>query len=97
MKIKIMKKKEQVTSKVSNNVTKPSVFEKLVPALLVITVGLAFLVGILWQKVENLGKEGTTTTATQQQAAQPAKKVELSQIKGLFDKNLIKFGKAILK
>lgn len=87
-----MKKKEQVTSKVSNNVTKPSVFEKLVPALLVITVGLAFLVGILWQKVENLGKEGTTTTATQQQAAQPAKKVELSQIKGLFDKNLIKFG-----
>jgi len=75
----------------SNNVTRPSVFERLVPALLVITVGLAFMVGVLWQKVENLGKGGTTTAATAQQpAAQP--KVELSQIKDLFGKDLIKFG-----
>jgi hypothetical protein len=34
--------------------TKASIFEKLVPALLVVSVGLAFLVGVLWQKVENL-------------------------------------------
>lgn len=72
--------------------TKTSIFEKLVPALLIITVGLAFLVGVLWQKVENLGS-GTTSTPTQQQAAaQP--KVELSQIKDLFSKDLIKFGSA---
>ncbi len=38
----------------SSSREKSSVFEKLVPALLVITVGLAFLVGVLWQKVENL-------------------------------------------
>ena len=74
---------------------KVSIFEKLVPALLVITVGLAFMVGILWQKVENLGKGGTanTTTTAQQQAPAPVK-VELSQIKDLFSKDVIKFGNA---
>ena len=78
----------------SETSTKTSIFEKLVPALLIITVGLAFLVGTLWQKVENLGKAGTTTTTTaaQQPAAKP--KVELSQIKDLFSKDVIKFGNA---
>lgn len=82
----------------SKIIVKTSIFEKLVPALLIITVGLAFLVGVLWQKVENIGKGGTTaTTATtdttaQQPAAKP--KVELSQIKELFGKDLIKFGNA---
>lgn len=85
-----MKKVEKVTSES----TKSSVFERLVPAILVITIGLAFMVGVLWQKVENLGKGGTTTT-TQEQAAAPApKKVELSQIKDLFSKDVIKFGNA---
>ncbi len=81
-------------TKSSIKVIKSSIFEKLVPALLVITVGLAFLVGVLWQKVENLGKGGTTTTGTtaQQPVAQP--KVELSQIKDLFSKDVIKFGNA---
>lgn len=74
---------------------KVSIFEKLVPALLVITVGLAFLIGVLWQKVENIGKGTTTTAPAQQQAAAPApKKVELSQIKDLFNKDVVKFGKA---
>jgi len=70
------------------------IFEKLVPALLVITVGLAFLVGVLWQKVEKISKGGTatTTTATQEQPTKP--KVELSQIKDLFSKDVIKFGNA---
>ena len=78
----------------SKTVVKSSLFEKLVPALLVITIGLAFLVGVLWQKVENLGK-GETTTPTQQQVAAPApKKVEISQIKDLFSKDVIKFGNA---
>lgn len=85
-----MKKVEKVTSEL----TKSSIFERLVPAILVITIGLAFMVGVLWQKVENLGKGGTTTT-TQEQAAAPApKKVELSQIKDLFSKDVIKFGNA---
>ncbi|MEK7168381.1 MAG: thioredoxin domain-containing protein [Patescibacteria group bacterium] len=86
----------KVKSSVSVNVTKSSIFERLVPALLVITVGLAFVVGTLWQKVENLGKGGTAGTGTtQQQAAAPApKKVELSQIKDLFSKDVIKFGNA---
>lgn len=35
------------------------VFEKFTPALLIVTIGLAFLVGILWQKVTNLEKGGT--------------------------------------
>ncbi len=76
--------------------TKTSLFEKLVPALLVITVGLAFLVGVLWQKVENIGKGETTTavTDTQQPSAPAPKKVELSQIKDLFNKDVIKFGSA---
>ena len=72
---------------------KSSLLEKFVPALLVITVGLAFLVGVLWQKVENIGKGGTTNTTTNgQQAAPEPVKVSLDQIKDLFDKDVIKFG-----
>ena len=83
---------ENVEKKSSLKVTKPSLLEKFVPALLVITVGLAFLVGVLWQKVENIGKGNTnTTTGTQQQAPEPVK-VSPDQIKGLFDKDVIKFG-----
>ena len=43
---------------------KTTLFEKLVPALLVITVGLAFLVGVLWQKVENVGKGSSVNVDT---------------------------------
>ncbi len=92
-----VKKDIKLTSetKTSNNEPKSSIFEKLVPALLVITVGLSFLVGVLWQKVENLGKggaTGTTTTAQQPAAAQP--KIDLAQIKDLFSKDVVKFGNA---
>ncbi|MFZ3301563.1 MAG: DsbA family protein [Microgenomates group bacterium] len=80
--------------RVASESTKSSIFERLVPAILVITVGLAFMVGILWQKVENLGKGGTTGT-TQQQAAAPAPvKVDIGQIKDLFNKGLVTFGNA---
>lgn len=34
--------------------SKSGLFERFVPVLLVVTVGLAFLVGVLWQKVNNL-------------------------------------------
>lgn len=79
----------------SKIVSKSSIFEKLVPALLIITVGLAFLVGVLWQKVENLGKGGTaTTTTTAQQPDAVKPKIDIAQIKDLFSKDVIKFGNA---
>lgn len=40
-----------------------NLFERLTPVLLVMTIGLAFLVGVLWQKVQNLEKGGTPTGA----------------------------------
>jgi len=68
-----------------------SVFEKIAPILVVLSIGLAFMVGVLWQKVNNLEKGGTTaTTNTGGQPNQPV--VSLDTIKGLFDKNLVKFG-----
>lgn len=42
---------------------KTSLLEKFVPVLLVLSIGLAFMVGILWQKVTTLEK-GKTTVAT---------------------------------
>lgn len=78
-------------SKLGNS--KTSIFERLVPALLVITVGLAFLVGTLWQKVENLSKGGTTNTAgTGQQQAPTPVKIDKKQIEAVFDREVVKFG-----
>ena len=77
---------------------KSALFEKLIPVLLLATIGLSFFVGTLWQKVQNLekgGVAGTTTTAgTQQQAQQAAPKATLEQIKNVWSKNVIKFGDA---
>ncbi|QQG41735.1 MAG: DsbA family protein [Candidatus Woesebacteria bacterium] len=70
---------------------RPGIFEKIAPILVVLSIGLAFMVGVLWQKVNNLEKGGTTAaTNTEGQPNQPA--VSLDTIKGLFDKNLVKFG-----
>lgn len=49
--------------------------EKLVPVLLVLTIGLAFVVGILWQKVSNMQTSvggGTNVQEGANEAAQPA-------------------------
>lgn len=79
-------------------ISSANVFEKLVPVLILATIGLSFLVGTLWQKVQNLEKNGVAATpAGAQQAAQPAAKASLDQIKGVFDKNVIKFGDASRK
>lgn len=43
---------------------KSSTFEKMVPFLLVLSIGLAFLVGTLLQKVKSLEQGGTRPTAT---------------------------------
>lgn len=45
----------------SSSKRKGGVFEKVVPVLLVLSIGLAFLVGTLWQKVQNLEQGGVTT------------------------------------
>lgn len=77
--------------------SRSSIFEKLIPVLVVLSVGLAFMVGVLWQKVTSLEKGGAATTATTTgtQPAQPAQpQVSVDTIKGLFGKDLIKFGDA---
>jgi protein-disulfide isomerase len=72
--------------------SKASLIEKIVPILIVLSIGLAFVVGVLWQKVSSLEKGGTTTTnkATATQQAKPT--VSIDTIKGLFSKDLLKFG-----
>lgn len=77
-----------------------SIQQFFIPVLVVVAIGLAFFSGSLWQKVQNLEKgattTGTTTTgATQQGQQQPS--VSLDTIKGLFSKDLIKFGDASRK
>ena len=71
-----------------------------IPILVVLAIGLAFFSGTLWQKVKNLEKGGTATgtTPTTQGAAQPQKPtISLDTIKGLFSKDVIKFGDASRK
>lgn len=75
------------------------VFEKITPVLLVATIALAFIVGMLWEKVRVLEKGGTTYQATtavasSAPAAVATTSVTLDQVKGLFGKDLIKFGDA---
>lgn len=66
-------------------------FEKFVPILLVFTLILSFVVGVLWQKVSSLEKGAGNTQANQTAGAQTAS-VDISVLKGLWDKNIIKFG-----
>lgn len=74
---------------------KSGIFEKLVPILLVLSIGLAFTVGILWEKVSSLEKGGTGTNTGNNQAQQPAgPSVSLDTIKGVFSKDVVKFGDA---
>ena len=75
----------------------PSVFERLAPILLVVSIGLAFMVGILWQRVSNLEK-GNVSGATVQTGKEDTGKVvpiaDIKTIKDLWNKDLIKFGDA---
>ncbi len=65
-----------------------------VPVLVVVAIGLAFFSGSLWQQVENYKKGGVTTGTTNTTAAAPTTTVSLDTIKGLWGKNIIKFGDA---
>jgi len=49
--------------------SKGNILEKLVPILLIASIGLAFAVGMLWQKVQNLEGGGTTRIAGAQAGA----------------------------
>ncbi len=69
--------------------SRPGILERIVPVLLVLSIGLAFMVGVLWQKVTNLEKGGVTANVAQQPAAPT---VSLDTVKGLWDKDLVKFG-----
>ncbi|HTK03469.1 MAG TPA: DsbA family protein [Alphaproteobacteria bacterium] len=77
----------------SEDSSKSNLFEKLAPVLLILSVGLAFMVGVLWQKVANLEKNGGNALGANT-AAQPAAQatIDIATIKGLFDKNVIKIG-----
>ena len=64
-----------------------------VPVLIILAIGLSFFSGTLWQRVKNLEKGGVAQdTAGQPAAAPSAPNVSLDTIKGLFDKDLVKFG-----
>ncbi len=77
---------------------KAALTEKLLAPMVIVMIALAFIVGALWQKVENLQKGGATAQqvgAVATPAANPT--VSLAAIKDLFNKNLIKFGDASKK
>lgn len=51
---------------------KGSSFEKLTPILVLVSIAMAFAVGVLWQKVENLSGGGTRVTTTNNQPQDPS-------------------------
>jgi protein-disulfide isomerase len=71
---------------------KSSLLEKFVPILVVLTVALSFIVGVLWQKVTSLEKGGVTAGTQVADTTTQAATVDIETVKGLWDKNLIKFG-----
>lgn len=76
----------------SSEGTSKSIKQFIIPALVILAIGLAFFSGTLWQKVKNLEK-GTSTGKTTDTTTAGAE-VSLDTIKGLFDKDVIKFGDA---
>lgn len=71
--------------------SKSGAFEKMVPVLLVLSIGLAFMVGVLWQKVSGLEKGGVAAQPAGAQQPAPTK-VTLDMIKDVFSKDVVKFG-----
>lgn len=76
----------------------PLVFQKLLPVVFVALLVGSFMLGVLYQRVENLrsgtSTTATTTTGTQQATAATATDVPVSvdQIKALYKQDFIKFG-----
>jgi protein-disulfide isomerase len=76
--------------------------DKMWPTLIIVTYIMAFAIGILWEKVNNLQggtvntSKATPTTSAAAAAGQPtaAPAASISQIKSLFSADLVKFGDA---
>ncbi len=72
--------------------------EKLVPGLVLVVVAMAFVMGVMWEKINNLQGGTSVTTAAQPAAQQPAAQaqttVTLAQVKEAFNQAAIKLGKA---
>ncbi len=77
--------------------SKSSVFERLVPILLLASIGFAFGIGYLFKEVSDLKKGGANVPAAAAPAAQPATQLSQDQVKSAFDKALVKFGKSDAK
>jgi protein-disulfide isomerase len=70
-----------------------NMFERFVPVLILASIALAFMVGVLWQKVDNLEKGGANTAGTAGNQVAPAPvQVDKAQIEAIFDRSVIKFG-----
>lgn len=72
--------------------------DKIVPALVIAVVLMAFAMGIMWEKIQHLSSSTSAPTAaaptTQTAAAAPAATtVTLDQVKKAFDATTIKIGK----
>ena len=84
-----------------NGSSKSSLFERFVPILLLISVGLAFGLGYLFKEVSDLKKGSASNTGTAATTtttgAQPAPELSQDQIKETFDKAVVKFGKSNAK
>ncbi len=83
--------------KISENVT-----ERLLPVLLLASIGLSFIVGVLWQRVSYLEKGfvapsqatqiADNTTGTTGNTAPTVTPISLDKIKEVFKKDVVKFG-----
>lgn len=64
--------------------TKKDLLEKISPILLVATIGLAFAVGVLWQRVNNLeNRGGNNNVAGAPQRAEPYSQLDEEQAKNI--------------
>lgn len=67
--------------------------DKLVMALVLVVVVMAFGMGAMWSKLQTIGQATPQAKQADQAAQAPAApKVDINTIKGLWDKNVIKFG-----
>jgi protein-disulfide isomerase len=74
---------------------KGSVFERLTPVLIILVIGLAFIVGVLWQKVSTLSGDkqvvGTDATPEAEQGAPPKlTKEQFQKIPRVTDKDHVR-------
>lgn len=94
------KKTEIVVEERPMDQNKRGIAEKMMPAMMVVMLVMAFGLGAMWSKVKYLEAGGATTgtapAGQQAAAAAQPQAVEVSQeaISGLFDKDVIKFGDA---